>query len=257
MGTNITIATLNIWGNVFSATNFKQRAKKICNYFNESSVDIIQFQEVFTYPKLLFFKKNLTSFPYVVYKKYLFGPRGGLATFSKKPFEEIKYKEFSKKLIRGNFNPGIQFTGKGMLKTKLQDCPFSFINTHLSPSYVSPSYKTKDENKDKYDTLSWFQINQLKSFIQKDKIAIITGDFNIAKGTQLYQKLINVGLIDIFNDTSLSTFHNEFAASDGNNYRLDYIFIRADSKFTISSKNHLFTKIKVSDHIGLQATINF
>lgn len=255
----ISIATFNIWGSIFAKGNFKKRAGEICQYFNNSGTDIIQFQEIFTYPKLRFFQKHLPYYPYCAYKKSLLGPRGGLVTFSKVPIGEIIYIEFDQKLIAGNLNPGITVTGKGMLAIRPKDNHLSLINTHLSPTYISPSYKTNPKNKERYDGLTKSQLHQLYKLIGKEFLkgnsVIITGDFNLAKDTDSYNSFLNQGLVDIFADHSSLTYHQEFAPDKKTAYRIDFIFLRALGTFTVVSKNQLFTDNPLSDHIGLEAKV--
>ncbi len=241
-------ATLNTWGNI-SAPDFNKRALKICKYFNENPVDVLNLQEVFTYGKLKAFQENLTSLPYCSFQKSFIGPRGGLVTFSKFPIEKFVYSEFKNKLIKGSKNIGIRITGKGILKTYLLNMDMVIVNTHLSPNYVSPSYRTKEKDREKYDTLLDCQINELENFIQEP--AIITGDFNIAKGSPNYQKLIKLGFTDLFLDYNDPTFREDYAAGDGRCYQIDYIFSK-NKKLKISSKEEIFKDDPVSDHIGLK-----
>jgi len=256
---SLNIATFNIWGSIFAKGNFKKRAGEICQYFNNSETDIIHFQEIFTYPKLKFFQRHLPNFPYCAYKKSLLGPRGGLVTFSKIPVVETLYMEFDQKLIQGNLNPGIAVTGKGALKVSPNDTSLTLINTHFSPTYVSPSYNTNPKNKDKYDKLTKSQLHQLYGLIEKESIkgrsVIVTGDFNLAKDTEIYQSFLGQGLVDIFAGYSSPTYHQKYAPKGKTACRIDYIFIKTSKKFTIINTDQLFTDNPLSDHIGLKAKI--
>src|SRR3954469_13803830 len=83
----LSVISFNTCGAPILSKKIKERYTRLAAILNKSQSDILSLQEVHTYRHFKILKKALTNYPYVSYKKYLYGPRGGLVIFSKKPIE--------------------------------------------------------------------------------------------------------------------------------------------------------------------------
>lgn len=261
----ITLLSLNTYGVPFFSQNYKKRIFKIAQYFNNSSIDIIHLQEVFTYDHLFTLRRRLSRYPYFVYSPSVFGPKGGLVTISRWPIEKISYKTFQK---RGYLfdNSIIQVVMlKGMLLTKFKNTSVYFLNTHFT---ANPENNWSQESK--YFSILQSQVREFHTLLQRpeltENVTIISGDFNIAKDSVLGSKLIKFpGLIDVFAEDISPTFHQEFIPRNKKARCVDHLFIYTNKrKFRIQNPKKIFTKkvlfdnnVKnyLSDHIAIQATI--
>src|ERR1700722_3102370 len=91
---NLSILSFNTLGTPFFAPDITKRYYKTAEIINNSNIDIVCLQELFLYYHLSIYKKALTNFQYSYYNKNIFGPRGGLAIFSKLPLTEGKFKPY-------------------------------------------------------------------------------------------------------------------------------------------------------------------
>ena len=101
----VSLVSFNAFGSPFYAykvlktlfmTHVYKRLLYLSEQLNLSDADIIALQEVNTYPQYIYLKMKLINFPYVYYKPYVQGPKGGLVFFSKLPFESFTYITFEK-----------------------------------------------------------------------------------------------------------------------------------------------------------------
>lgn len=259
----ISITTFNILGLPILPINTYYRLHKTATILNSLDTDIINLQEVFTYRHLEILKKKMVNFRYCVYEKFIFGPKGGLVTFSKLPIKRHKYVSFS---LYSAFLEKL-FLSKGILISKISNISAFIVNTHLTTnkdndwssggrSYII--HKTQIVNLYK-------PINLIKNY----KFMVISGDFNIAKKSALYNELVaTLDSRDLFKKYNSPTFHEEFMSEGQNSNRIDYLFVRMKkkNKFKVIKTEHLFEKkmVKInvnkgflSDHIGLKATVIF
>lgn len=264
VGKRLTISTLNTLG--IPGTNLIQRYKKIGEFFNKSQTDIVQLQEIFSYWHLHLIKRNMSNFPYCVYKKGFLGPKGGLVTLSRLPLKIIGFSDYKSSLISSRTLVDMRIF-KGCLITKLLNYDRILINTHLNSN---PAWNFKNGNI--YDKLLTSQIKQFHEVVSNSKkkvsLIIAAGDFNIDKSSIYYKKLTNYPrLTDLFKTHNTPTHPKGFITIlDKGNTRIDYIFLIGNNtrNLKIKTRQLLTDKINlknglfdyVSDHICLQTTIS-
>jgi endonuclease/exonuclease/phosphatase family metal-dependent hydrolase len=105
----------------------------------------------------------------------------------------------------------------------------------------------------------------------EDQNLLLSGDFNLAKESELYDEFrVQGGWIDPLKDDDSPTFHQEFLPPGAHPHRIDYIFARArtGSQCTVKRAATLLTErvpvrnrhessIFLSDHAALQAQLSF
>lgn len=262
----ISLATLNTLGTPFQVDNLILRYAAIASFFDTSDIDVLHFQEIFSYAHLYVLKRKLKSYKYCIYKKSYLGSKGGLVIFSRIPVEFVKYVGFTKKHV-GTFKRSILeslFT-KGMLIAKIKNSNQYLINVHLNAVYDgdwSENTKFKERLSNQIDQFN----NELLNLPQGESVTLISGDFNTAKESKFYDQLIKSPLIhDIFGKSNKPTFHSEFLPKNRKNNCIDYIFIFGTKKnYFVLDRKRIFEEMVslnstlrnfASDHIGLQVTI--
>jgi endonuclease/exonuclease/phosphatase family metal-dependent hydrolase len=242
------------------------RQKKISEILKSESPDVITLQEVHTYFVLNILRKKL-NYPFVVYEKYIYGPKGGLVTFSKFPVEGYEYVGFKKRGSIYNSSFIAHVIRNGILVTKLKDFPLVILNAHATPNLDHDD--SKNNRFIKYIDAQLDQISGLvRGMIAEKENVILAGDLNVAKNSYSYDQFVHKsGLDDVFSDIDSPTQHQEYLQKSKKVRRIDYIFSKAvGSKSKIENKTHVFSekyvlengrKCYLSDHIGLKASISF
>lgn len=257
--------TFNTLGTPLFAKDITKRYQKIAEILQESDLDIVCLQEIFSHYNHFLFSRWLTRFPYRIAKLSPFGLYGGLAIYSKVPLTFQRYHIYT-------YPPGTaipfytRLARSGILVCQLQDVPLTLATTHLTTDTVHDLTP-----KNKYYNLIRSQILQAAElFRETEQSVILTGDFNTAKGSLLYKEFLQVtGAKDTFAATDKITYSPErtpyrFPAEEES--RIDYIFYK-ENKDTIKPTNLIHTFVEpvslgrgkqtyLSDHIGLSATLN-
>lgn len=264
---NITLMTFNTLGLPFLSKNISGRYKKTAELITKAQPDIVCLQELFFYRNYFLFRNNLPDYPYAVFQKYMVGPRGGLVIFSKLPIEKAAFVPFT--YPAGARTPWYtRGAGNGVLVAKLKDHPLLIATTHLTSDAVHNL-----EPKHTYYKIIRSQseeVAQVFNNFSKQENLILTGDFNIAKDSELYNNFMKTTHAqDAFPKDTKATFISKrlryFYQSQVSS-RIDYIFLKQKSKkFDIINSSHLYEKevplsdgtmSYLSDHVGLQITFS-
>lgn len=181
--------------------------------------DILNLQEVHTYDMLWKLRRSLPAFSHVSFQPGLFGPKAGLVGFSKMPFANTSFTSFSHQ--------------KGVLISELTTGTV-VANVHLianTDGDWSAQNRFYSQHKAQLD-----QLNKLLARSEyQEKNSILSGDFNLAKTSDLYNYFINAGgWHDTAKDNFAPTFHAAFLPKDRKPQRIDYIFTRG-SFITVNS----------------------
>ena len=252
----IKIITFNIQGTSIFDNGTYDRLGKISDLLSQNDADIINIQEVFTYYHLYILKKRLKRFHYCIFEKYIFGPKGGLITFSKLPIKKSGYIQYPSPKILKSF-----FLQKGVLISKIKNSTITILNTHLSANRDNDWRRSS-----RFYIIHENQIKRLQEIVKLIKgIQIISGDFNISKSSGLYKDLVRMlGVQDIFGGYNFPTFHQEFMSGNEKSNRIDYVLIKKIGRLKITEIKHIFVKKYLSedinhgflsDHVGLEASI--
>src|SRR6266404_5089093 len=140
MGSNknqqrLSILSFNTLGTPFFAPYITKRYRKTAEIINNGDFDIVCLQEVFTYYHFFLFQKKLKQYPYAVYQKNPFGPRGGLAIFSKIPLIDPKFRSFS--YPEKTFVPlYTKLAQQGILSAEIKELSLRIATTHFSSDTV-------------------------------------------------------------------------------------------------------------------------
>lgn len=262
----LSLLTFNTLGTPVFAPKISNRYRRAAHLMNIGDYDIICLQEIFTYYHLFVFKTILRNFPYVVYQKNPFGPRGGLVIFSKfklvKPdFVSFSYPE------KTHVPVYTKLAQQGILSAEIKDSNLRILTTHLSSdntheltpeNLLYPLIKNQSEE----------VARVANKFSQNNASIILAGDFNIAKHSQLYTALLhNTKLTDVFEKDEIPTYYPDrvsyFYRSPQS--RCDFIFVTSahknikiratDTAFVEKESLSNGQKSFLSDHIGLHCIL--
>lgn len=249
----VNIITFNIYGVPFS--RLTARLERICEIINETDATVINLQQVHTYDVVRQLKRRLSAHKSVYFAPSLLGPCGGLVTFSKLELSGGVFLQVN------HASRLLGINAKGMVRVKTKK--FTIYNTHLSAN-TSGDWSTKSHFYPTHKT----ELAQVSKIIasQPDNLpAIITGDFNIPRDSQLFERFIrNNDFYDALEGDARPTFHKEFLPPGEPGRKIDHILINSPHKITVHKKERLFDErlqskgvkaIFLSDHVGLYASI--
>jgi endonuclease/exonuclease/phosphatase family metal-dependent hydrolase len=261
----LSLLSFNTLGTPVFAPYITRRYRKIAQLVTEGDYDIVCLQEVFTYYHFFLFQKALKKFPYAIYQKNTFGPKGGLVIFSKIPLTDPKFHSFS--YPDKAFVPlYTKLAQQGILSAELKDKRLRIVTTHFSSDTVhdlSPANKLY--------TLIHSQSRQTAEFVNSIanvESLILAGDFNIGKYSKLYREFVtSTKVVDVFGKDDVPTYLPDrvsyFYRSPAG--RPDNIYIKSARKnIKILKTGYAFTQLEtlsnnkksyLSDHIALHCIL--
>lgn len=267
----ISLISFNTLGVPVMSRSLTERYVALANMIKETDANVLAFQEVHTYVHLQILKKLLKNeFPYVIYQKFMYGPKGGVVTFSKLPLESVGFSRFSN---HGSFR-NITFYGRlirnGTLVCKIKGCPIFILNTYLTTNPAA--------NWDKMNLQAKIQETQVRDIAQivtvlkeNNSAVVVAGDFNFPKASAAYRLFADLtNANDTFDNFSIPTYifnTKLYLFHSKKSERVDYIFlIKGKQNIKIKKTDHVFNeevrlftgkKRFLSDHIGLYTKLEF
>ncbi|MFF3656179.1 endonuclease/exonuclease/phosphatase family protein [Streptomyces olivochromogenes] len=250
----------------------KERAVEFCRRIEESGVDVVGFQEVWTAALFRTIRAHLPSYPFVARATGVAGqPAGGLASFSRLPLRSVSYESFrgsrpeeSGPLFRGS--RALWGRLQGVLTFELAGRRTLVGNVHLTAN--------KDGDWSVDNRHHRFQRRQLAMFHQAlqrarrddTELVIASGDLNIPDSSPLYPLVVDEGAWrDPFRAVGRPTFHTELLPPGASAHRVDYLLVAGDAeRYPVTEPHLLFTdpvqlggrkRSFLSDHVALTARI--
>jgi exonuclease III len=266
------IASWNICGLPSSLPAPKQRATEFCRLLEESDLDVVNLQEVWTRALLNFIRTRLPSFGFVAWRPGIAGqPAGGLASFSRLPLGRVSYTSF--RAIRPRTGAptfrvlkALNSRLQGVLIVELADRQALIGNVHLSAN--------RDGDWSAANRHHGFQRAQLTALhdavrrarTSQTELTIVSGDFNISSGSTLYPQTVEHGAWrDPFAEADRPTFITELLPPGRTPHRIDYLLVSGDArKYPIMDADLLFEQpvprpgrppTFLSDHAALMVRI--
>jgi endonuclease/exonuclease/phosphatase family metal-dependent hydrolase len=256
----VTVASLNTRGIAPAGSFLRERYRAIAQEFEESTVDVVGFQEVVTYHHLNLLTRHLPSFRHVGYRRSLAGPAGGVVVVSRLPVTGRQYHRFP----LASDSPGLpwraRFTAplKGALVIRLAQPELTIATTHPTANLDgdwSPSSR--------FRALQQRQLARLARIVRDTSgPLVLCGDFNVARDSGLFADFIaGTGLVDSFGGRCPPTFHAEYLGPGRNPQCIDFILASASIRTTeaqvLFAEKHPLPHgpAYLSDHLGLRATL--
>lgn len=137
--TDVTVASLNIRGIPPAGSRLAVRCQAIGSFFEASDVDVVCFQEVYTYAHLVLIARQMRSFRQVSFVRALPGPAGDVVTFSRAPVASTTFCRFGPVTARVPPLARLQARMKGALTTTLTD-PRRLFKDFISETGLSDAF---------------------------------------------------------------------------------------------------------------------
>jgi hypothetical protein len=214
---------------------FRPRLAHVCRRLEESNVEVVCLQELWTPWHVRFVSQHLPSFHHAA--------RGGLATFSREPIKAVSYQSF-----RGLWPDagGPVFRALKAVNSALQGVLTvdGIANVHLSAN--------RDGDWSPANRHHGFQRAQLESLYRFTADAtVLCGDFNLPG------LVAPDGWRDPFAGDDRPTFHAAMLPPGRVPHRIDYALVRGAE---VASAELIFTEPVagigfLSDHAGLAITV--
>jgi endonuclease/exonuclease/phosphatase family metal-dependent hydrolase len=205
------------------------RAPHFCRRLDESGVDVVAFQEVWSRRALGLLRGHLPAFPFVAWRRAVGGRvAGGLVVFSRLPVRAMSYTSFrgvrptaGGALFRltHRVNSGL----KGVLVVELDG--LTVATTHLTAN------RDGDWSSDnRHHGFQRAQLELLQARLRDVRTAgptVLAGDLNLAADGPLYP-MVAEGWRDPFAGTDPATYHVELLPPGSVGRRIDYLLVSGD-----------------------------
>jgi len=267
----ITVGTLNIGGLRFPRPPLlplPARAAELCRRLDDEPIDVLNLQEVFDRSYLRVLRAHLRSYPHVAFRPGLYGPAGGLVTFSRLRLGRPVFRSFlGARATHGGlgFRLGhfVVSAFKGVLLVDLADLPVTVGGTHLSANRDGDW-----SSGNRHFELHRGELHRLTRALRRPRgteLTVVTGDYNIASDSDHYKSIVDGGALrDPFSATDPTTFHAAFLPDGQPGHRIDYLLVSGDAaRFPVLRTATLLprpvtvagTDLYLSDHVGLTVQI--
>ena len=258
---SLALLTLNCFGTPVPTT--RRRLQALAQHLEKSTLQVVCLQEVqlVTYQNLLF--EACKTFPFQAYEPHLHSPKGGLVTLSRESLTTQRFETFTEQGRWYLPTAMDRFLRKGMLISSLhwETVPVVVINTHILANYSGDWARNG-----LFTRMQALQLHQLAATVAAqpaESLIAVVGDFNMPRGSQLYQDFLQqTGLTDVLAGDLRPTHRPPRGVPAHYSLPIDFVFVRvpngvsldiaADLRF--SSKQDLTHKHQdyLSDHNAIE-----
>lgn len=246
MAKTFSILTLNCYG--VPAPGTSRRLATLARILNHENLSAVCLQEVQanTYCKQL--TRDCIRYPFQAYQPFVHAPKGGLLTLSQRPIDRVEYFLYRERGLW--YTPAIfdWLLHKGILVSQLKadDMPVVVINTHLTANYTGIW-----SERNLYAQHEHRQLLQLAELVQaqpKEALVLVCGDFNIPRGSWLYDSFLEAsGLTDPLAGNLQPTIRPRRMMPSRYFMSIDYALIRVPAGLELTVESRLRFEEKVYD----------
>lgn len=264
---SISLLTFNCFGSPAPGT--RRRLVTLADEINRRAYDVVMLQEVQANAYLWLLKHHADRYPLCAFQPFLHAPKGGLLTLAQDSVDEITFILYQERRLW--YTPALAdwILHKGILKTAMivDGVPVVMLNTHLTANYSGDWRLSNLFAREERDQLA--QLAALVCEQPPDALVIAAGDFNIPRGSGLYDTfLAESGMIDPLANDMRPTLRTLPGMPARYAQPIDFTFIRfpQGKRQPNVESNLVFTaKIEMqggqyaylSDHCGVELTIHF
>jgi endonuclease/exonuclease/phosphatase family metal-dependent hydrolase len=263
--TTFSLLTINCYG--VPAPGTSRRLSLLANRLNQESLSAVCLQEVQSHRYRRQLVRECVSYPEAAFERFIHAPKGGLLTLSSlqiNNFDFVLYEE------RGLwYTPALAdwILHKGILVTRLLigDLPVILMNTHLTANYSGDWSRRNPFARHEHN-----QLQQLAFLVQsqpRESLVIVCGDFNIPRGSWLYESfLYTSGLCDPLDGNMQPTLHPRWVMPSRYIVPIDFALFRAphglnvDVESRLRFQDHIHDgdrQMRLSDHCGVELKMSW
>lgn len=255
------LLTLNCFG--VPGWNTRARLRTLSRMLNEAPYELVCLQEVQTHRyRQLLTTGCQTSYAAQAYAGFVHAPKGGLLTLARTSIDQHEFRLFHERGLW--YTPAVMdwILHKGVLVTDLTvaGVPITVLNTHLTANYMGNWTRNNPFAKQEYTEL--MQIAELVNTIPIERLVIVCGDFNIPRGSWLYDELLTAArLVDPLSGDKRPTFRPYSGMGRHYGAPIDFTLYRAPQNLQLNVEAELQFESKVSvegraaylsDHLGIE-----
>jgi endonuclease/exonuclease/phosphatase family metal-dependent hydrolase len=261
---SFSLLTFNCFGVPGMGTG--HRLHRLAQELNHAAYTVVCLQEVQShhYRKLLVEACGM-FYPSRAYKAFLHAPKGGLLTLSQCTIETLEFILYRERGLW--YTPALAdwILHKGILisRLKFDQQLVIVINTHLTANYSANWSKTNRFARQEYREL--LQLAEVVQQQPPDALVIVCGDFNIPRGSWLYQSFLEAsGLLDPLAGNHQPTYRPHPALPARYAAAIDFTFYRplpdlhVESRLCFQEKVTMGKRhIHLSDHLGVELELSW
>jgi endonuclease/exonuclease/phosphatase family metal-dependent hydrolase len=264
----LTILSMNCLGLPVPMPGLRTRLRALGNALAAAGADVACLQEVGRWRHLPLLRHDETTWAHAMAIAYPYAPKGGLVTLARLPLVDTNYKAFRERGRAASLHAAERYQGKGVLHTTfaIAEHSLAVLNTHLSANYsASWSYANP------YARVERAQLREIAEVVRavpEDTILVVAGDFNVPRGSWLYDEFLSAtGLDDPLAESTEPTYRPLVGMPARAAQALDHIFVRAPRELPITARSELCFREPVwlahgargylSDHLGVRLTLNW
>lgn len=263
----LSIATLNTFGVPF-ARKTRARLATIARELNHPTFDVVCLQEVQMAHYVPLLTRAFTRFPFAAFEPFVYAPKGGLMTLSRRQFEQTDFLLYRERGWWHTLSIADWMLHKGALLTRLTvfGTPVIVINTHLIANYDADW--SRDNRYAQIEATEMRQLAELVNCQDPNALIIVAGDFNFPRRSWLYHEFVRtIGAEDPLGNHTAPTFRPPFPLDPSLAEALDHVFIRPPRGQIVTHAATLLFEDKlrlvggrwghVSDHLGISVTLQW
>ena len=263
---NFSIITLNCFGVPTMRT--RRRLLTLARELNSLGGTVVSLQEVQTHRYRRLLTRACVCYPAHNYIPFLHAPKGGLLTMSALPIEKAHFTLFRERGLW--YTPALAdwILHKGVLLTEvnLEGQRIVILNTHLTANYRG--LWTRDNAFAQQEHLQLQQLAEIVNAQPKDTLVIVTGDFNVPRGSWMYDEfMVASGLTDPMAGDSKPTLRPRTGMPQRYSMAIDFALYRAPAALgEVQAESRMLFSEKVliknyydhlSDHLGVELKLGW
>lgn len=259
----LTVLTMNCLGLPVPLPGLRRRLAALGKAIAETDADVACLQEVGRWRHLPLLRHDDTRWPQAIAMSHPYAPKGGLVTLARPQVNGTSYQMFRERGRAISIHATERYQQKGVLNCVLRiaDQSVVVLNTHLAANYTARWSYTNP-----YAKVERAQLRELAELVQaipRETLVIIAGDFNVPRGSWLYDEFrTTTGVIDPLADSPEPTYRPLPGVSARAVQALDHLLVRVPPHWSITAEAALCFRDPVllahgitgylSDHLGVR-----
>ena len=255
------LLTFNVYG--VPAPGTSARLRTLARQVDSEDLTVVCLQEVQANPYRKLLMQATATYDYAAFEPFVHAPKGGLLTLSRAPLLASTFTLYRERGLW--YTPAIAdwILHKGLLVTRyrLHGQPIVVINTHLTANYMGNWGRGNAYAEHEHRQL--MQLAEVVEAQSLDALVIVAGDFNVPRGTWLYESFLRESrLTDPLADSIEPTLRKRTGIPDRYFAAIDYVLFRSPPlpgcryhsrrRFQEPALLSNGRKDHLSDHIGIE-----